>query len=103
MEGRDRMIPRFIVLSKTRCLPCRQLHSLLENMEIDMPIMWHHDKPQFFEDLGIKAVPALIKEVRKNEYSIKAIGLPEIKKYISTNRIENNTLYENENLNEEEE
>lgn len=82
----------YIVLSKKRCLPCRNLHDLLQVMELDWPVIWHHDDPSFFDKLGIMSVPTLIKEVGDNEYKIMAIGMPEIKNHI-----------DNINTNEEEE
>lgn len=81
----------FIMLSKTRCLPCRQAHKMIQHLELDWPTKWYHDDPTFFKKLGIVSVPALIKVVGSNEYSIEAIGLPEIKNYITnmnTNRDE---------------
>ena len=96
-------VPRYIVLTKTRCLPCRQVHSLLDGMILDGSVnaadwhtKWYHDDPDFFEKLCILSVPAIIEQVTMNEYSIKAIGLPEIQKYM-------NELITNKNLNEEEE
>jgi len=58
------------------------MHKMIQHLELDWPIKWHHDDPSFFDKLGIVSVPTLIKEVRPNEYSIRAVGMPEIKNYI---------------------
>ena len=46
------MIRPHIVLSKTRCLPCRMLHDLLQNLNIEWETKWLHDEPDFFNRLG---------------------------------------------------
>lgn len=86
-----------IILSKKRCLPCRQLHSIVEAKGLDWTTKWHHEEPDFFDALAVKSAPSLVRELGyingKKHYKVVAIGLQEIQMYMNGNM----------NYNEEEE
>ena len=83
-----------IILRKKRCLPCRQLHSIVESKGLDWTTKWHHEEPDFFDALAVKSAPSLVKELGmlngRLHYKVVAIGLQEI------------LMYMNNDMNEEE-
>ena len=102
------MIRPHIVLSKTRCLPCRMLHDLLQHLNIDWETKWLHDEPDFFNRLGVKSAPSLAEPLGNGEYKIVAVGFTDIKSYIDMGLTQLNKDNEqlnkmsNKNINEEE-
>tara|TARA_R100001443_G_scaffold977_2_gene3850 strand:- start:38364 stop:38633 length:270 start_codon:yes stop_codon:yes gene_type:complete len=78
-----------IVLSKKRCLPCRQLHDILVANNLNWETKWHHEDPKFFEMLGVKSAPTLLKMTGLingyKHYKVVAVGLPDIQKYMNNN------------------
>lgn len=82
-----------IVLSKKRCLPCRQLHDILVANNLDWEIKWYHEEPEFFEMLGVRSAPSLLKMTGLingyKHYKVVAVGLPDIQKYMNNNFNEN--------------
>ena len=82
ITDKDVQIRPHIVLSKTRCLPCRQLHSYLKAIGIDWETKWLHDDPNFFSEVGVKSAPTLIEPLGNGEYKIAAVGFTDIKFYI---------------------
>ena len=76
-----------IVLSKKQCLPCRQVIKIIKANNLDWDIMYHYEDPTFYEVLGIKSAPSLVKVMSERnfikEYKIVAVGLDEIIEYSS--------------------